>query len=139
MWRKTGAYVVCRDNRGRLLLVRVAGPDDPDRGKWTLPGGGMDWGESPEQTARRELTEETGLTARIGRPLGVFSRWVDDHESTSGRRGHVVGIIYPGHDLSGETRPESGGSTDGVAWYSLDEAQSVPHVPLVDFALDLID
>ena len=41
------AYVVCRDQSGRLLLTRFGLDGHPDTGKWTLPGGGMEWGESP--------------------------------------------------------------------------------------------
>lgn len=35
----------------------------------------MEWGESPSETALRELAEETGLTAKVGSVAGVFSRW----------------------------------------------------------------
>ncbi len=131
--------MVCRDDRDRVLLTRVASPGDPDNGKWTMPGGDMEWGETPEQTARRELAEESGLTADVGRPIGVFSRWVGEHESTSGQRAHMLGIIYLAHGISGEIRPEFEGTTDAAAWFLLAEARSVPHVPLVDFVLDLID
>jgi hypothetical protein len=49
-WRRAAAYVVCRDETGRVLLTRFVSPAHPDSGKWTMPGGGMKWGESPEQT-----------------------------------------------------------------------------------------
>ncbi len=98
----------------------------------------MEWGETPERTALRELTEETGLTARIGPPLGVLSCWFHEHESSSGEPAHIVGIICSAYELRGELRPEFAGTTDAVAWFSLDEARFVPHVPLVDFTLDLI-
>ncbi len=40
----------------KFLLVQE------DNGKWELPGGGLDWGESPEEGIRREIKEEMGLT-----------------------------------------------------------------------------
>jgi ADP-ribose pyrophosphatase YjhB (NUDIX family) len=39
-----------------------------------MPGGAMEWGEDPLETAEREMQEETGLSAELGRVLGVFSR-----------------------------------------------------------------
>ena len=44
----------------RILLVRVAPGYMRDVGQWTLPGGGLNFGEDPADGALRELTEETG-------------------------------------------------------------------------------
>jgi 8-oxo-dGTP diphosphatase len=48
------------DPDGRALLVRFVNPETGEH-FWTTPGGGIDPGESPEDTIRRELREETGL------------------------------------------------------------------------------
>ena len=45
----------------------------PDNGQWCLPSGGMDAGESPSETAIREVFEETGLHVRVTRLVGVYS------------------------------------------------------------------
>ncbi len=59
---------VVHDDRGRLLLVRRG--RDPHRGRWSLPGGRVEEGESPEQAIEREVREETGLSVRAGGPVG---------------------------------------------------------------------
>ena len=56
---------VVHDASGRLLLVRRG--RDPHRGRWSLPGGRVEAGESPEQAVEREVREETGLAVRAGR------------------------------------------------------------------------
>ena len=56
------------DAAGRLLLVRRG--HDPHRGRWSLPGGRVEAGESPERAIEREVREETGLSVRAGAPVG---------------------------------------------------------------------
>ena len=48
-----GAYGFCRDPSGRLLLVRMA--SGLDQGRWTMPGGGIEWGEHPEAALLRDV------------------------------------------------------------------------------------
>jgi 8-oxo-dGTP pyrophosphatase MutT (NUDIX family) len=142
-WRRVAAYVLCRDGGGRILLTRFRHEGSPDSGKWTMPGGAMEWGEDPLETAARELEEETGLHADIGRVAGVFSRWYEPQEATSGMAGHVVGIVYEAANARGELRTEfpadPGNTTDGAAWFALDEARAIPHVDLVAYCLELCD
>jgi 8-oxo-dGTP diphosphatase len=138
-WRRAAAYVVCRDEAQRLLLTRFVSPGHPDSGMWTMPGGGIDWGESAEAAAHRELAEETGLTATLGPVAGVFSRWFTKEEAAAGEAGHVIGIVFDAVEASGELRTTfEAGTTDAVRWFDLEEVATLPHVELVDFVVDLL-
>lgn len=65
----TGATIIPILPDGRIVLIRRQ-----DTGKWGLPGGIVDWGEDLLTTAKRELTEETGLElVQIRRLVGVYS------------------------------------------------------------------
>ena len=66
---RPGAYAVIADPSGRLLLVRVDG-------RYFLPGGGTEPGETAEATVRREVLEECGLTVDTLEPLGVVDQYV---------------------------------------------------------------
>jgi len=79
---RTGARVVLVDVRSRIFLFAV----DPGDGKilWIMPGGGSNPGETPEDTARRELAEEVGLTA------AALSRCVWEREAVSMWHGRAI-------------------------------------------------
>jgi 8-oxo-dGTP diphosphatase len=65
-----GVAVAARVPDGRWVLIRRA-----DTGKWALPGGTLEWGETFRELIPRELREEAGVEVRsIGRLVGVFSR-----------------------------------------------------------------
>lgn len=60
---RTGVVLVGYDEEGRILLLKhVFHPTAP----WGLPGGWLEKGESPAACAKRELREETGLSAELG-------------------------------------------------------------------------
>jgi ADP-ribose pyrophosphatase YjhB (NUDIX family) len=82
-----GAVVLHRD---RVLLVRRGG--QPSLGKWTLPGGLVELGETTAEAIRRELQEECSLDVRLGGVAGVVDRVVRDG---GGRvRYHYVLVDY---------------------------------------------
>jgi hypothetical protein len=57
------AHAICLD-AGSVLLTQF-GDGDVNPGSWTLPGGGLDWREPPDQGVLRKLYEETGLHGRV--------------------------------------------------------------------------
>lgn len=59
---------IIRDPSGRVLLILRA--NEPGRGLWSLPGGRIEPGESPEAAVVREVLEETGLEVRVDRLIG---------------------------------------------------------------------
>lgn len=64
--------LVARDPAGRLLLVERGNP--PHQGRWSLPGGRVEGGETIAAAATRELAEETGLKADVGEIAGIVER-----------------------------------------------------------------
>lgn len=138
-WRRVAAYVLCRDPGGRILLTRFVQEGNPDSGSWTMPGGGMEWGEHPVETATRELDEETGLHADIGEVVGVFSRWFEAHETPRSQPGHVIGLVFAATNVRGTLRTDFSDTTDAAAWFTLDQARALRRVSLVDYCLDLCD
>ncbi len=135
--QRVAAYNLCLDESARILLCRLS--DLTERpGWWTLPGGGIDFGEHPEVGALRELEEETGLTGRIVELVTVDSmqRLALDRD---GREidYHGVRIIYRTEITGGELRHESDESTDHAAWFARDDVCALPLVELGKLGYEL--
>jgi 8-oxo-dGTP diphosphatase len=126
---RVGAYIVCvRD--GALLLVRFS-----RGGRWTLPGGGLDHGERPEDAAVREVEEETGLQIELGPVIGVDSTHWDRASDGSPIDTHALRILYTAEVVGGSLRHEVGGSTDRAEWVPLADLADRPRIGLVDIGL----
>jgi ADP-ribose pyrophosphatase YjhB (NUDIX family) len=119
--QRFAAYAVARDARDRVLLTRVA-DGYPGAGRWHLPGGGTDFGESPGPALLRELLEETGQQGQLVRLLGVASH---RDAASLGPEGypidwHGVRAFYL-VDIAAATEPtvhDVGGSTGEARWFT---------------------
>jgi ADP-ribose pyrophosphatase YjhB (NUDIX family) len=126
--RRIAAYGLCRDDDGRVLLVRAAG-GPASRGRWLLPGGGVRHGEHPEDTVVREFEEETGLRISV---TGVRDVLTDvNHLTDIATLRHQDRIIFDVRVVGGDLRPEAGGSSDQVAWVAPGELGGLPLMPHV--------
>jgi ADP-ribose pyrophosphatase YjhB (NUDIX family) len=134
---RLGAYAICRDAQGRLLLARC-GAGEPEPGAWTLPGGGVDWGEHPDDAVVRELEEETGLRGARGRVLGVYSRtWLRTDERPRPPFQHI-GIVYEVASFEGTIRAEVDGTTDACEWFTRADLAAIQLVDLAVFGAGLV-
>ncbi|MFC8716048.1 NUDIX domain-containing protein [Kitasatospora sp. NPDC057198] len=89
-------YITDQQDRPILLNSSVYVPDDGTQ-VWQFPGGQMDAGETPDQTALREAREEMGLTLACGRLLAVHFRLPEATWPAN-----KIGLIFDGGQLSTE-------------------------------------
>jgi ADP-ribose pyrophosphatase YjhB (NUDIX family) len=129
---RLGAYAWC-EREGAILLTRVSAKG-PGGGLWTLPGGGLRFGEDPVAGVTREVREETGYDVDLGALVGIRSDVLEPGQTISGHRVQTVGIVYRGTIASGELLDVFEGSTDAAAWIPLEDLEGLPSVDLLAWA-----
>ena len=120
-----------------ILLVRLT-DQTPSPGSWSLPGGGIDYGEHPSDAVVRELYEETGLRGEVAELLDVDSssrETIIDQEVIE--RYHAVRILYRVNIVEdGPLRVvDINGSSDAPTWHPVDALSDLPLTPIAELAL----
>jgi 8-oxo-dGTP diphosphatase len=121
-----GAVVL---DAGRVLLIRRG--KAPLAGKWSLPGGLVELGETTREAVQREIAEECGLTIRVGEVAGILDRVVRD---AAGRvRYHWILVDYVAFVESGTLCAAS--DADEAQWVEVD---AVERLDTTDGLMDMI-
>ena len=129
--QRVGSYALIQRD-GHILLSRLTGGSA--HGLWTLPGGGVEFAEHPEEAAVRETLEETGFHVQVG-ALRKVTHSVEDGDKAIL---HHIQFYYDAEIVGGELTSELDGSTDRAEWFSFKEAKDLPQVWIVRTALELI-
>lgn len=111
--------VIFRKNDASIEIALVAVKD----GKvWCLPKGMVDKGEKPDETAVREVSEETGLKGRIIEKLGDINYWyyLKEEEARCRKTVHFYLLEYKGGDIS-----KHDWEVDNAAWFQIDDALKI--------------
>jgi ADP-ribose pyrophosphatase YjhB (NUDIX family) len=128
-----GCDVFVTDYAGRVLLIRRQ-----DNGLWALPGGCQDLGETPAECACRECLEETGVTVRLVRLLGVFSSTRYELVHSPWKDNEFTHLLFQASIIAGQLRvsPE----TTEVAYFSQDALPPLSdgHQPRVEYAFRVL-
>jgi len=95
---------------GKILLVKRK--NEPFKGRWALPGGFVEYGETVEKAVLREVKEETGMDAKIKKLVGVYSDPARDP------RGHTISIVFL---LEGEGDAIAGDDAIEAKFFDLNE------------------
>lgn len=111
--------VIFDQKREKALLTQRA-----DNGRWCLPGGGMEAGESATQACEREIWEETGLRARVTRLVGVYSNPDQLVIYPDGTKAFFVVLSFEAEVVGGE--PGLSDETIAFGYFSLAEMGSIP-------------
>ena len=111
--------VIFDEAREKVLLTRRT-----DNGRWCVPGGGLEAGESVEEACLREVWEETGLRARVTRLIGVYSDPDQLVIYSDGNKAFFVVLSFEVEVIGGELGLSD--ETTEAGYFSLAEMDSMP-------------
>jgi ADP-ribose pyrophosphatase YjhB (NUDIX family) len=136
-WTRVGAHGLCVADQ-RLLMVRCA-PHLDDAGKWSVPGGGLEWGEAPEVALVREFREETGLDVTAGPLAGVFSKAYVRNPERPQPSVHFMSIVFWAEvDPAAELVHEAVGTSDQAAWIPIAQLHEIGLTDLGRYTTELV-
>lgn len=110
----TGASIILYKDKKILLQQRK------DNLCWGYHGGAVEPGERVEDAAKRELFEETGLTANSIKLYGVFSGPGHHHIYPDGNEADVIDIVYTCNDFSGKELAQESEVND-LQWFDFEK------------------
>ena len=112
---RPGASAIILDGTGEKVLLTQR----EDNGRWCLPGGGMDPGESAEEACIREVREETGLEVRVTRLIGIYTSPNIIVEYSDGNRIQPVAFSFQATPTGGELSLSD--ETTAIGYFTLEE------------------
>ncbi|MYL73108.1 NUDIX domain-containing protein [Halobacillus litoralis] len=122
MKRVDVAYVLLTDAKSeKVLMVKNAGKNSS---YYTLPGGAVEYGETLQEAAMREVKEETGLEVKVDGIFSVMEAFFEE------RNHHAVFFTFSGNIVGGEINISFPEEIEEVTWMDLDLAEKFLHLPM---------
>jgi 8-oxo-dGTP pyrophosphatase MutT (NUDIX family) len=125
--------IIFDESREKVLLQKRT-----DNGRWCMPGGGMDPGESTAECCVREVKEETGLDVEVVRLVGVYTTPHHIVTYADGNRWQLVSMHFEARITGGRMEITDGESTE-MAFIAIDELANYDvmehHLPRIEDTL----
>jgi len=133
-YTRVSAYGLVTDSNSRILLGRLSKAIPRWTGYWTLPGGGLNFGEDAKDAVVREVEEETGMIVAPKQVATVNCIYDCSQEKDF----HGIRILYHTELLGGELRPELAGTTDHCQWWTQQELEHLKLVDITQLAVKIV-
>ncbi len=115
---RLGTSAIIFDSKGKFLLTKRS-----DNGQWCLPGGAVESGESLAEACEREVLEETGLSVRVKRLVGVYSHPDQLVVYPDGHKAFIVAIHFEAEAIDGELGLSN--ETTDFGYFTLEETETL--------------
>lgn len=115
---KVGIGVIIYNDKNEILFIKRKGKHG--HGEWSFPGGKLDFGESFEDCARREVLEEVGIEISDPKYVNITNDLFPDHDL------HFITIFMEANYVSGEVRNLEPDKCSDIKWSTLNQISGEP-------------
>lgn len=115
-----GVGALIFNDEGHLLLTLRGKKAKNERGKWEIPGGSVEFGETIEEAIKREITEELDIEIEVTEMLQLCNHIILDEQQ------HWVSPTYICKIIKGEPKLLEPEKCDRIGWFSLEDAEKLP-------------
>jgi len=120
------------NDEGKLFITKRGKEAKNERGKWEIPGGSVEFGETFEQAIKREIKEEHDIEIEIIELLGICDHIIPDEHQ------HWVSPTYICRITKGVPRIVEPHKCDQIGWFSIKEAEKLPLSIVTKYDLSLL-
>lgn len=136
--KHVGCYGIAR-NEGKVLLIRKG--RGPYTGLLDLPGGGIEYGEKPDDTIKREFMEEVGVAIKDYKLKMATTNYVvwnmnENVEEDVSHYGIIYDVIIDENDVDKIRKDADGHDSLGASWYDIKELNKEELTPFAGTVLD---
>ena len=136
--KHVGCYGIAR-NEGKVLLIRKG--RGPYTGLLDLPGGGIEYGEKPNDTIRREFMEEVGIYIKDYSLREVTTNYIvwnmnENIEEDVSHYGMIYDVIIDESDVEKIKTEADGHDSLGASWYDIKELNKEELTPFASIVID---
>jgi 8-oxo-dGTP diphosphatase len=107
------------NTEGKIFITKRGQAASNDRGKWEIPGGGIEFGETLEIAAKREIKEENDIDIEIVEPLHMSDHILPDEGQ------HWVTTTFMCRYVGGEPKRMEPEKCEAVGWFTIEEAEKL--------------
>lgn len=120
------------NKRGKLFITLRGKAAKNERGKWEIPGGAVEFGETFEQTIKREIKEEHGIEIKIIELLGICDHIIPEEHQ------HWVSPTFICRITKGKPKILEPNKCAGIGWFTIDEAEKLPLSIVTKYDISLL-
>jgi mutator protein MutT len=120
------------NKEGKLLVTLRGEKAKNERGKWEIPGGSVEFGETFEQAIKREIKEELGIEIEVLELLGICDHIIPDEHQ------HWVSPTYICKITKGVPKIHEPEKCAAVGWFTSEEAEKLPLSIVTNYDISLL-
>ena len=120
------------NDKGEIFITKRGSKAKNERGKWEIPGGSVQFGETFEQAVKREIKEELGIEIKVLEMLKIWDHIIPEDKQ------HWVAPTYICKIIKGTPKIKEPDKCEAIGWFTPSEAEKLPLSIITKYDIELL-